>query len=362
MSKQYPGGIITKNPTAPTTASASGIWTAEQAQGYSKQGIWPRVASAPTIGTATAGTNNCASVTFSAPSCIGAGALTYKVISTPGCFQNTGASSPVVVSGLTNGSSYTFKAYGVTPGGTGPASNASNSITATNQNSQSYTSAGCYTWVAPALVTSVSVVTVGAGRSGFGGGALSYRNNYSVTPGNSYAVRVAAGSGGYVRSNFVNNCTVSAGSLACRTGCGGGNGGTGSCGDGGAGGYSGNGAAGSNFGAAAAGSGGGGGGGGAYYIGCCFQAGGGGGGVGLFGQGSSGAGGGGGSAADTYGRGGSSGSNGTAGTPGGAGGNGGGYGGGRANGSPGGGNSDGAVRIMWPGNTRSFPSTSAGAP
>ena len=31
MSKTYPGGIITKNPTAPTTSAAKGIWTLDQA-------------------------------------------------------------------------------------------------------------------------------------------------------------------------------------------------------------------------------------------------------------------------------------------------------------------------------------------
>lgn len=72
-----------------------------------------------------------------------------------------------------------------------------------------YTSAGSYSWVAPANVTSVSVVCVGAGGGagmynggGGGGGALFYRNNISVTPGNTYTIVVGArgqanrGSGG----------------------------------------------------------------------------------------------------------------------------------------------------------------------
>ena len=164
--KQFPGGIVTKNPTAPTNASAQGIWTLDQAQNYTKQGIWPRSPSAPTIGTATAGTSGCASVTFTAPSCVGNGSLTYRVTSTPGCFTNTGASSPVVVPGLTSGTSYTFNAFGITPGGTGPASAASNSITAVNASSQSYVTAGSFSWVAPAGVTSVSVVAVGGGGLG----------------------------------------------------------------------------------------------------------------------------------------------------------------------------------------------------
>jgi hypothetical protein len=43
--KQFPGGIITKNPTAPSgpyeTGAAPGIWTLNQVANYIKQGIWP---------------------------------------------------------------------------------------------------------------------------------------------------------------------------------------------------------------------------------------------------------------------------------------------------------------------------------
>lgn len=41
MSKQYPGGFITKNFTAPTTSSAPGMWTLDQALYYTQQGVWP---------------------------------------------------------------------------------------------------------------------------------------------------------------------------------------------------------------------------------------------------------------------------------------------------------------------------------
>ena len=70
---------------------------------------------------------------------------------------------------------------------------------------QAYTTAGTYTWVAPAGVTSVSVVAVGGGGAGGigssairdggggGGGALAYKNSISVTPGTSYTVVVGAG-------------------------------------------------------------------------------------------------------------------------------------------------------------------------
>lgn len=45
MSKQYPGGLITKTPVIPSgpyeTSTASGIWTLDQQAAYAKQGIWP---------------------------------------------------------------------------------------------------------------------------------------------------------------------------------------------------------------------------------------------------------------------------------------------------------------------------------
>ena len=41
MSLRYPGGLITKTPTVPTTTAAPGIWTMEQALEYIKAGTWP---------------------------------------------------------------------------------------------------------------------------------------------------------------------------------------------------------------------------------------------------------------------------------------------------------------------------------
>ena len=125
--KQFPGGIVTKNPTAPTTASAPGIWTLDQASNYAKQGIWPRSPGTPTIGTATAGIGS-ATVTYTAPSDLGTGTVTYTATSSPGGLTGTGA-SPITVSGLSGGTAYTFTVTASTPGGTGPASAASNSAT-----------------------------------------------------------------------------------------------------------------------------------------------------------------------------------------------------------------------------------------
>jgi len=63
---------------------------------------------APTIGTATEG-NASASVAFTAPSNVGGSAISsYSAISTPSGVIGSAASSPVTVSGLTNGTAYTF--------------------------------------------------------------------------------------------------------------------------------------------------------------------------------------------------------------------------------------------------------------
>lgn len=84
---------------------------------------------APTIGTATAASAS-ASVTFTAPSNTGGAAITsYTVVSSPGGFVGTGASSPIKVSGLTNGTAYTFTVYANNVYGNSPASAASNSVT-----------------------------------------------------------------------------------------------------------------------------------------------------------------------------------------------------------------------------------------
>jgi len=226
---------------------------------------------------------------------------------------------------------------------------------------QAYTASGLYSWVAPAGVTSVSVVVVGPGDNvisdGTRGGALAYKNNYTVIPGNSYAVRVYANSTN--RCYFVDTATVSAGVGSNRTGDGGGDGGTSNVSGAGAGGYAGSGGNGvaATFGGNP-GNDGAGGGGGSGGTSITNNAGSGGGGVGLLGQGSNGAGG----AIASGGGGGSGGASGAnlSGTSGGAGGAYGGGGGFNDNLTTGGAGAVGAVRIIWPGTTRSFPSTNTG--
>jgi hypothetical protein len=89
----------------------------------------PVVPGAPTIGTATAG-NARATVAFTPPASDGGSPITgYTVTSSPGERTGEGASSPITVTGLTNGTAYTFTVKATNAVGKGPASAASNSVT-----------------------------------------------------------------------------------------------------------------------------------------------------------------------------------------------------------------------------------------
>ena len=79
---------------------------------------------APASVSASAG-NAQATVTFTAPASNGAAITNYTVTSSPGGFTATGASSPLTVTGLTNGTSYTFTVTATNSVGTGAASSAS---------------------------------------------------------------------------------------------------------------------------------------------------------------------------------------------------------------------------------------------
>lgn len=232
---------------------------------------------------------------------------------------------------------------------------------------QAYTTAGTFSWTCPAGVTSVSVVCVGAGGPTGNGGSLGYKNNITVVPGVGYTVKVGTGTALGENCYFIDATTVQGESglgSPGHTGDGGGNGGYSG---GGAGGYIGNGgnggSASDNSVAGDNGSGGGGGGGAAYddSSGSGPWGYGGGGGVGILGQGSNGSGGanpGNVLGPSSGGGGGSSGATGGASTTGHKA-NGGLYGGGCGRGSVDGfgTSAGGAVRIIWPGDVRQFPST-----
>ncbi len=87
------------------------------------------IPSAPTIGTATAGGES-ASTTFT-NSTVGGPYRSYIAKSNPSNITATGSTSPINVTGLTAGTSYTISIAGVNETGTGEYSSASNSVTPT---------------------------------------------------------------------------------------------------------------------------------------------------------------------------------------------------------------------------------------
>jgi hypothetical protein len=119
--------------------SFSGVFTLPAQMQAIAAGLWTAPPGAPTIGTATGG-NASASVTFTAPANLGvpAGITSFTVTSSPSGITGTGASSPITVSGLSNGTAYTFTVTATGASGTGPASAASNSVTPAMQPGDAY--------------------------------------------------------------------------------------------------------------------------------------------------------------------------------------------------------------------------------
>ena len=130
--KRYLGNIITQNPTAPTGNAAGGVWSLAEANAYKGANAWPTLPEAPTIGTATdRETDGEVRVTFTGGEVYGGTVSQYTVLSNPSGVTATGSTSPIDITGLTNGTSYTFTVSATTGAGTGPYSSASSSVTPT---------------------------------------------------------------------------------------------------------------------------------------------------------------------------------------------------------------------------------------
>jgi len=109
-----------------TATNAAGVGSASSPSNSVTPATTP---DAPTSPSATAG-NAQASVAFTAPlNNGGSSIISYTVTSSPGSFTNTGSTSPIIVSGLSNGTAYTFSVAATNGVGLGASSVPSNSIT-----------------------------------------------------------------------------------------------------------------------------------------------------------------------------------------------------------------------------------------
>lgn len=93
----------------------------------------PRTAPAAPGSVVATAQSQAASVTFAVPDDGGSAITRYTVTSTPGGITGTGTSSPVVVSGLSNGTAYTFAVAATNELGTGPSSDSSSPVTPATQ-------------------------------------------------------------------------------------------------------------------------------------------------------------------------------------------------------------------------------------
>lgn len=108
------------------TATNSSTLTNPTALAYTANAVAP---DAPTNVVAVGG-NGQATLTFDAPASDGGAAInSYTATSTPDGLTGTGSSSPLTVTGLSNGTSYTFTVTATNSVGTGSPSSASNSVT-----------------------------------------------------------------------------------------------------------------------------------------------------------------------------------------------------------------------------------------
>ena len=136
MANRWKGNIIAAAATTSSgtdyTGKANGAWGLNSQLQQKQGGLWAKgqtVPNAPTGVTAVKG-NAQAVVSFTAPSDTGGSVITsYTVTSSTGGITATGSASPITITGLTNGTAYTFTVTATNAIGTSVASSASNSVT-----------------------------------------------------------------------------------------------------------------------------------------------------------------------------------------------------------------------------------------
>jgi len=139
------------------------------------------VPDAPTFVIATEG-NKQASISFTAPLFDGGTPITsYTATSTPGNFTGSASSSPIIVTGLTNGTTYTFKVKATNSVGPGGESSSSNEVTLSTEPSQPLN-------LASTVLGSSIGLTWSAPSSNGGSAIIDYIIEYQLSTGGTWTV------------------------------------------------------------------------------------------------------------------------------------------------------------------------------
>lgn len=184
--------------------------------------------SAPTNVSATAGDGS-ATISFAPPQSLGGSPITSYTVTAVGNSSLTasGATSPIVVSGLTDGDSYTFTVTATNAVGTGPPSSASNQVTPlsvlpgepTDVSASAGNASATVTFTPPtyqgaSAITSYTVTPVDSTDSSHSGPAVSVSgspaNVTGLTNGDSYTFTVAAVNGNGTGTGASSNAVVPA--------------------------------------------------------------------------------------------------------------------------------------------------------
>jgi hypothetical protein len=168
------------NTTVKCTVTATNSAGSANATSAATATIAAGVPGAPTSVTAVGG-NTQATISFTAPAITGGVAITsYTATSSPEGFTASGSASPLTVTGLTNGTSYTFTVTATNAIGTGPAGGPSSPVIPVA------------TFPVEYLVVAGGGATAPQGGGGGAGGLLT-NTGFVVTPGTNYTTTVGAG-------------------------------------------------------------------------------------------------------------------------------------------------------------------------
>ena len=223
------GGIIGAS-VSPSTSAASGVWQAREAEAFARSGAWPAMPGAPTGVTGSAGASQ-VSLTWTAPASNGGYAITdYRVQYSSDSGSNwtnfsraVSTATSATVTGLTDGTAYTFRVAAVTFG-VGPYSTASSAVTPASFTASAVLLTSGTSYTVPSGATSMKAWAVGQGGQGGGyqrftsAGGTAYKT-WSCSGGQTVSYSVGASSGGSSTTVTFSGTTITGG---------GGKGGTGS--------------------------------------------------------------------------------------------------------------------------------------